>query len=250
MINFEAYSKYYDLLYSNKDYQAESQYVKNIIKKNNSSASHILELGCGSGTHASYLCNEGYRVTGIERSESMIKVAEQKNIKNFRPILGDITSYKIDDKFDVAISLFHVISYLTKLDELINCFNLVNKNLNTNGIFIFDIWYTPAVYFQKPETRIKRMSNENISVIRIAESEMVFNENLVNVNFEVIIKENKTGTINVINEVHPMRHFSFSEIDFLCKLCGFSIINAEEFLTSNIPSENTWGVCFILKKNN
>ena len=124
----------------------------------------------------------------------------------------------------------------------------LNKNLNTNGIFIFDVWYTPAVYFQKPETRIKRMSNENISVLRIAESDMVFNENVVNVNFEVIVKEKKSSVINIINEIHPMRHFSFPEIDLLAKLCGFSIINAEEFLTSNIPSVNTWGVCFILKK--
>jgi SAM-dependent methyltransferase len=250
MNNFEAYSKYYDLLYLNKDYQAEAQYVNNIIKIHNASAIHILELGCGSGNHAGYLCNEGYTVTGIERSESMIKEAEQKSIRNFKPILGDITSYKLDDKFDVAISLFHVISYLTKSEDLINCFNLVNKNLNTNGIFIFDVWYTPAVYFQKPETRIKRMSNENISVLRIAESDMVFNENLVNVNFEVIVKEKKSGAINIIKEIHPMRHFSFPEIDLLAKLCGFSIINAEEFLTSTKPSVNTWGVCFILKKIN
>jgi SAM-dependent methyltransferase len=234
----------------NKNYQAESQYVKNIINKHTSSARHILELGCGSGTHAAYLCADGYVITGIERSEDMIKVAEQKNINNFKPILGDITSYELDNKFDVAISLFHVISYLTKSDDLINCFNLVYKNLNTNGIFIFDVWYTPAVYFQKPETRIKRISNENISVIRIAESEMAFNENVVNVNFEVIVKEKNTDSINVINEIHPMRHFSIPEIELLSKLCGFSIINAEEFLTSNIPSENTWGVCFTLKKTN
>jgi hypothetical protein len=46
-----------------------------------------------------------------------------------------------------------------------------------------------------------------------------------------------------------MRHFSIPEIHMLASFTGFELLKAEEFLSGNEPSENTWGVNFILRKN-
>jgi len=45
-----------------------------------------------------------------------------------------------------------------------------------------------------------------------------------------------------------MRHFSLPEIDIVAGVHGFERVAAEEFLTGNVPSESTWGVCVILKR--
>jgi len=45
-----------------------------------------------------------------------------------------------------------------------------------------------------------------------------------------------------------MRHFSIPEIDLIARLTGFEMIHTEEFLTEKPASEETWGVCFVLKK--
>ena len=45
-----------------------------------------------------------------------------------------------------------------------------------------------------------------------------------------------------------MRHFSIPEIALLAKTTHFELVHSEAFLTEENPSENTWGVCFILKK--
>ena len=84
-------------------------------------------------------------------------MANKKKIDGFLSYEADISNFNLNKKFDSAISLFHVINYLTDNQSIINCFNLVNNHLNTNGIFLFDIWYSPAVYAQKPQTRIKRI---------------------------------------------------------------------------------------------
>jgi SAM-dependent methyltransferase len=178
----------------------------------------------------------------------MVKEALNKNIQNFNPVVGDITHFELHQTFDAAISLFHVISYLTDNEALISCFKSVHQHLNSKGLFLFDIWFTPAVFSQKPETRIKRLENEAISVLRIAESTSDFSNNVVNVNFEVHIEENETGKTEVVRELHPMRHFSIPELQLLSSLTGFKVIQTEEFLTKNTPSDSTWGVCVILQK--
>lgn len=248
MRNFNLYSKYYDLLYKDKDYKSESDYVFNSLNEYDQTIESILDLGCGSGAHANFLSKKGLKISGIERSESMVKEAIAKNIPNFNPIIADITDFKIDKQFDAAISLFHVISYLTDNKSLVDCFNLVQQHLKTDGLFLFDFWFTPAVYSLKPETRIRRLEDDSISVLRIAESTVHSKENVVDVNFEVHIFDKQKQKTQILTEKHPMRHFSIPELDLLAQLTGFEIIKAEEFLTHNVPNENTWGVCVIFKK--
>lgn len=248
MTNFQQYSKYYDLLYKDKNYKEESQYVIDKINEFSPNAKQMLELGSGSGSHAYYFCEAGFEITGIERSEDMIAVSKSKKIIGFNPVLGDISSFELSERFDVALSLFHVVSYLTDNESLINCFKTTHKHLNSDGIFMFDVWYSPAVYHQKPETRIKRLENDEIEIIRLAESKVDYEKNEVAVNFEVIIKDKLTHITEKIKEQHLMRHFSIPEIKMLAIHTGFDVILTEEFFTTNSPSENTWGVCFVLKK--
>jgi len=54
--------------------------------------------------------------------------------------------------------------------------------------------------------------------------------------------------VEMLSESHPMRHFSLPELDLLGQISGFDLVGAEEFLTGNTPSEETWGVCLIFKK--
>ncbi len=248
MKNFNAYSRYYDLLYKDKEYQQESQYVANQLKTHFPKAKTILELGSGSGSHANYLCKDGFSVFGIERSSEMVEEAKKKKIENFEVSLGDICDYNLNKKFDAAISLFHVISYLSDNKSLISCFKATNQHLVDGGVFLFDVWYTPAVYSLKPETRIKRLEDNELNIIRIAQSDIDFQRNIVNVNYEVMITNKSDNKTTVLNEKHPMRHFSIPEIELLAQITGFEVLKAEEFLSGNTPDDKTWGVCFILKK--
>ena len=248
MSNFQLYSRYYDLLYKDKDYAAEAGYVVKALKEQNKNITSVIELGSGTGGHAEHLCSQGLTIFGVERSSQMVEVAKSKNIANYFPTVGDITSFSFPQKADAAISLFHVISYLSDNQQLIKCFTVTREHLKPNGIFLFDVWYTPAVYHLKPETRIKRLSSGELDITRLAEPVIHYNESVVDVNYEVIIKEKTSGKVSTLLEKHPMRHFTINEIKLLAALTGFELLKAEEFLTENKPSEKTWGVCFVLRK--
>jgi len=244
--NFNTYSSYYDLLYKDKDYKKEAEYVLSLLIENGNNIKKILEFGSGTGRHGLILKEMGYSVFGIERSGSMVSIAQQAGLDCK---VADITNFELNEKFDAVISLFHVISYLTSNESLINAFQNAYKSLKSGGIFLFDTWYTPAVHHQKALPKIKKMNDENISVIRFAEPKININDNIVDVQFTVLTKDLHTGELTEFMENHPMRHFSIPEIDLLARHTGFTLIHAEEFLTSKMPSEETWGICFILKKN-
>ena len=243
--NFNLYGKYYDLLYLQKDYNAEANYISDCIKNYSLNAKTILEFGSGTGGHGLIMQKMGYEIYGLERSKQMV---EEARIRGFTCEQADIANFEINRKFDAVISLFHVISYINDNDSLTSVFRNASKCLNSDGLFLFDVWYSPAVYHQKPETRIKKVENEQIIIIRVAEPITHINSNTIDVNYTILVKDKSKDKWFEFEEKHPMRHFSIPEINLLAKFTGFELIRTEEFLTSFQPSENTWGVCFILKK--
>lgn len=243
--NFNLYGKYYDLLYKQKDYDSEATYISSCIRQYTPYASKLLEFGSGTGRHGLILQKMGYEVFGLERSHQMVAEATQAG---FRCQQADITSFQLDNKFDAVISLFHVISYLTENSELESTFRNAANCMNPGGLFIFDVWYSPAVYLQKPEARIKRVENKDLYIIRFAEPEVHDEINVVDVNYTVLAKEKNTHQWTEFHETHSMRHFTIPEIHFLADLSGFEILRTEEPITGNPPSAKTWGICFILRK--
>jgi SAM-dependent methyltransferase len=243
--NFQLYSKYYNLLYGDKNYKAEADYVAKQIKTFAPQAKTVLEFGSGTGGHGVLLQKKGFKIFGLDQSEYMVEEAKKRGLPCK---VANISNFKLKEKYDAVVSLFHVVSYLTDNKDLISTFKNANNHLNKNGIFLFDVWYSPAVYEQKAVPRIKKIQNKEIAVTRIAEPKIDTSKNIVTVCYSILAKDLKTGETSELFESHPMRHFSIPEIDLLAKLTGFEVIKSEEFLTGNKPSGNTWGVCFILKK--
>jgi len=251
---FADYARYYDLLYRDKDYAAEAEYVANLIRKFHPPARSILELGSGTGIHASLLAEKGFTMHGIERSPEMLarsqalteNMAAGQSRPTFSP--GDIREIRLTKRFDAVIALFHVISYQTTNKDVTAAFETAKQHLNPGGIFIFDVWYGPAVLTERPAVRIKRMADDQTEITRLAEPVLHPNENLVDVNYHVLVR-NLTPPPSVVElkETHTMRYFFKPEIDRIVAHAGFQCLHAEEWLSGKAIGCDTWGVCFVLK---
>jgi SAM-dependent methyltransferase len=252
---FSDYARYYDLLYKDKDYEKETEYVASLIRKFHPSARSILELGSGTGIHATLLAKKGFAIHGIERSEEMINVsrhnvANRQKSKSSNPLftLGDIREIRLSKRFDAVIALFHVISYQTTNKDVAAAFETAMQHLKPGGVFFFDVWYGPAVLKERPAVRIKRMADDQTEITRLAEPVLHPNENLVDVNYHVFVRDRKTDTVKELKETHVMRYFFKSEIENIATQSGFKILHAEEWLSGKKIGCDTWGVCFVLKK--
>jgi SAM-dependent methyltransferase len=246
--NYSLYAKYYNLLYRDKDYEAEGAYVCRLIKRYAPHARKILELGAGTGKHAQILCRKGFTVHGIDQSEEMLLIAEDQRIEGLTLERAEISSFLGAKRYDVALSLFHVISYLTDSDTLIKTFKNISQQLNPGGVFIFDVWHTEAVYAQYPEERTKEMSDDAIRVTRRATPEVHLSRNVVDVNYDVCIEDLASKEESRFHEKHSMRHFSRTDIETFAEFSDFEVLHTEEFLTGKNPGSDTWSVCYVLKK--
>jgi SAM-dependent methyltransferase len=248
---FGYYSKYYDLLYKDKDYGAEADYIQRCIHKFAPGAKSVLELGCGTGKHACLLAKNGFTITGVDMSGEMLEEANKRKeiekIGSISFVEGNIQTVRLQKKFDSVISLFHVISYQTGNEHLEAAFKTAAVHLNDKGLFIFDCWYGPAVLTDRPAVRCKRLENETIRVVRIAEPVMYPDDNLVDVNYHLFITEKATGKVQELHETHKMRYLFKPEIEYFLSNSGFSLVHSEEWLTSRTLDFSTWGAVFIAK---
>lgn len=250
---FGRYAEYYNLLYSDKDYAGEAQYLHQLIQKHCSGASTILNLGCGTGRHDFELAMTGYGVTGVDLSEEMLKLANKqlepinRTTVDLSFVRGDIRTVRLGRKFDAVISLFHVMSYQTLNEDLISAFATAREHLNDGGVFVFDCWYGPAVLTDLPVTRVKRLENDQMKILRIAEPVMHPNENVVDVNYQVFIANKATGEIEELFETHRMRYLFVPELEHMLAEAGFKLAAMREWMSENAPGVSSWGACFVAR---
>ncbi|MFH1461687.1 MAG: class I SAM-dependent methyltransferase [bacterium] len=251
---FKDYAKYYDLLYQDKDYQKEVEYLDNLIKKYSLNFKSILELGSGTGKHAILLSKKGYNLVGVDFSSSMVELAQKRLAKEniddskIRFLVGDVREVKLENKFDVVLSLFHVVSYMTTNADIIKMFKTVYDHLNKDGIFIFDCWYGPAVLANKPEKRIKELENDFLKLKRFATPVHEINENLVDVKYDILLQDKILLKDFSFDETHKMRYLFKPELEVFFEACGLKLLKSEEWLTKKELSQDTWGACFVCRK--
>lgn len=98
--------------------------------------SHVLDVGCGSGYPiASYLSELGFKVTGIDISNEMIKKAQQLNLANASLVVEDLLNYKPKERYDGIIafdSIWHI-----DHDNQEKIYQIISSLLVPNGLFIF-----------------------------------------------------------------------------------------------------------------
>jgi SAM-dependent methyltransferase len=140
---FQRYADYYDLLYRDKDYEAEADYVARTLRSADPTVRTLLEFGSGAGRHGRLLAQHGFDVFGVERSESMVTAARQAAVPlsqrcgsgSFDWQKGDIKTAEFGRVFDAVISLFHVVSYQARNSDLIETFSNAARHLNGAGSF-------------------------------------------------------------------------------------------------------------------
>lgn len=99
---------------------------------------HILDVCCGTGWLAGELAERGFRITGIDRSQEMLRYA-RRNAPAAEFIAADVRWFALPARCDAAVSVFDSLNHVLSLDELGQVFRNVHAALAPKGLFLFDL---------------------------------------------------------------------------------------------------------------
>jgi len=248
---FADYAGLYDRLYEDKDYEKECDFLVSIFDRfPHIGVDTVLDMGCGTGGHALPLAARGYKVIGVDRSEQMLAVAEQKTKasasgKTLSFIKGDIRNLHLNKRFDSVICMFSVLSYQTSNDDVLSTLKTARRHLKKGGVFVSDFWYGPTALVDKPANRLKEIRSGAVQVIRVAKPEMDVHHNLIQVHYTTLHIQNNQ-LLEKIEETHSMRYFFLPELTFFLGQADFKLVHTCPFgrIDDSIDTD-TWNVTVI-----
>jgi SAM-dependent methyltransferase len=244
-LTFNEYAKFYDALYSDKDYEFETAYINQLIQAEFGQAPlALLEFGSGTGKHGALLASSGHSVTGVEPSQSMIDRSEAH--PGFTIERGYIESWSNPRRFSVCLAMFHVLSYLSTPTQLENALSNVREHLEPGGLFVFDVWHGPAVEALGVERRSKQVEYEGATIIRKAVPELKRDLNQVSVSYEFEVF--RAGVLlSEFQETHLMKYYFPEYLTILLKENNMRIVKSCESFSDEVLSTNTWSALYVAK---
>lgn len=251
---FDAYAAYYDLLYRDKDYAKEADYVAALVRSHAPGARRLLELGCGTGGHAYELQRLGFEVAGIDASPAMVARARARAAENVgvgnspapRFEVADLRDFRQARPADAVISLFHVFSYLTSREDLERAFSAARANLADGGVLLFDCWHGPGVLACPPTRRTRTFSGNDVAVSRTSTPGHRAAEHRVDVNFDIMVEQG--GEETRLAELHAMRYWFIPEIEACLQETGLSLVASRGWMKSVPPTSDDWYACHVAQR--
>ena len=247
MTVFSRYAEYYDLMYNEKDYQEEVEFILNKLGLATTQGLSLLELGCGTGRHAAEFIDRGIDVTGVDLSPEMIEIAQKRIKQKYSEkaaeqfSVDDIRTVNIDRKFDVVVSLFHVFSYQATNADLAAAFRTAATHVKPKGKLLFDFWYGPAVLTEPPMVRVRRLKASDFSVFRIAEPKRNVNTNTVDIDYELIFEPTCADEkVAHVRETHRMRYLFLPEIQLHLEQLGMRITSSGKWMGEEELGVRSW----------
>jgi predicted TPR repeat methyltransferase len=98
----------------------------------------VLDVCCGTGLLAAELARLGYRVTGVDASESMLALARGRVGNDAALVRAALPELPVEGVFDAAVSTFDGFNYLSP-DELRLTLRAVAGRLRPEGWLVFDL---------------------------------------------------------------------------------------------------------------
>lgn len=253
---FDTYAKFYNLLYKDKNYQKEAAYIHGLISRHcpqKQADLALLDLACGTGRHLFELAQLGYtRLSGSDIAKAMIEVARANAQQAARDIVFHNYSFqeahRIPGKFDVVISMFSAVNYITSFEEQLQTFRNIYNLLEEGGVFLFDYWNGNAVVRDYSPVKVLRKKDGASEIIRISNTEIDLVKQHAIVKFNCQYFEG-SQRMDEFEEMHHLHYYYFSEMYNLLQVAGFSVLHESPFLEPGKPVEPyDWNISIVAQK--
>lgn len=186
----------------------------------------VLELACGSGRISIPLAKDGFDVTGLDASASMLDLARIKSSAAQAQavwVLGDMRNFDLGRQFDLIFVASNSFSHLYSQVDVEGCLASVRRHLPASGRFVMEV-FNPALgmFLRRPDQRIAVAEYDDLRCGRVSVSKVVRYDSASQISHETWYFRDDT-TEEELPVPLNLRMFFPKEIDALLDYNGFRI---------------------------
>ena len=139
---YERFAEVYDTLMDDFDYPRWADYYGEIIRRAGGSMKRMAECGCGTGSLTVEFADMGVKVTGMDLSAEMLRIAQVKARKAGQQIIfveQDMRQLEVARPVDTVVCACDGVNYLTAPQDVKMFFDAAYNALKPGGVLAFDI---------------------------------------------------------------------------------------------------------------
>ena len=170
MSMFSKSQRYYDAIYSGKDYAQEAAHVKRLIAEHKrSDGNTLLDVACGTGSHVPYL-RDDFAYEGLDLDPDMLALA-RKRFPDMPFHQGDMVDFTLGRQFDVVTCLFSSIANVKTEPRLRQAVANLAGHLRSGGVLLVGAFLSPqewipghphALFVDQPDLKLARLNVSGI----------------------------------------------------------------------------------------
>ncbi len=247
MSGYGDFAYYYDLLTENVDYESRCDYIYNLLADNAVGKGILLDLACGTGSLSMLLAEKGYEVIGVDASEEMLSVAQEKKYESEADAIFLCQKMEELDLFgtiNAAVCTLDSINHVTDEKTVREIIRRVSLFMEDKGIFVFDV-NTPYKH--------REVLGNNTFVYDMDEVYCVWqnetDENmLTTVSLDIFEKDEETDAYYKYSEQFQEKGYELSFFEKLLTENRFELIGIYEEMTTEAVKDNTERAVFVARK--
>ena len=245
METYTGFAEVYDEMMDNIPYLEWEEYLLQLLYLNNVKPdARITELGCGTGTMTELLADEGFKMSGVDLSEDMLRLAREKcpDIP-FKQM--DMRELSLDEPQDVILSIADSMNYLSSVDDLSKTLKGVYDALVPGGVFIFDL---KTEFFFKYVVRNQTFKEHGHGFSYVWKN--YYDEVEKFHTYDVSIRhKDEEGKLIVDNELHKQYVFGADDIKQAAIYGGFKSAKVYGNMTFEKPRMNSERIYVVLRRD-
>ena len=248
MASYGEFAYYYDGLTDNVDYEKRCDYIRDLLAENGVGEGILLDLACGTGTVSLILSRMGYDVIGVDASEDMLSVAQEKKMETGEDVIflcQRMEELDLYGTINAAVSTLDSINHVTDADTVREIFRRVSLFMEDKGIFIFDV-NTPYKH--------RNVLGNNTFVYDTDEVYCVWQNStdeslLTTISLDIFEKdEDDEETYYRYSEEFSERAYDLDDIRKWLEDCKFEVVAVYEEMTKESVKADTQRAVFVARK--
>ncbi|MGM0828430.1 MAG: class I SAM-dependent DNA methyltransferase [Bacillota bacterium] len=247
-MSYERFAYVYDYLMQDVPYDCWLEFVNKQAKAYSLQGESVLDIACGTGELSLRLVRDGYNVTGVDLSQDMLMVAQEKALEmNVKLNLFQQDMSKLDSlgEYDLITIFCDSLNYLEDERDVENTFKSVYAHLKHDGLFLFDvhsIYKMTQIFINQTFT----LTDEHVSYIWDCFPGEV--PNSVEHELTFFVKDEETNQYKRVEELHKQRTYPILNIKEWLKDAGFEVLNISADFTQEAPTDHSERIFFTCKK--